>query len=60
MRKNGKMVYVPRNVLDRLFEIQQKEKIEKRGEAWSKLIRFADIGMNTDDVYKAFFGVKRR
>ena len=55
----GRMIYVPKPVLDKLFFIKKVKGKKRNSEAWCELGKMVDVGLNVDDVYSALFGVKK-
>ena len=52
----GRMVYVPKCILDKMVHIKRVRKIDRRIALWDEVNRLTDIGLNVDDFYSAFFG----
>ncbi len=59
MNRTGKMVYVPQPVLDKLLKIKNREGLNRRSDAWERMGKLADIGLNVDDFYSQLFGNKK-
>lgn len=58
MVKRGRMIYVPKNVLDTLFEIKERERFSRNRDAWDKLAFLGGVGLNVEDGIDTLFGIK--
>lgn len=53
--KRGKMVYVPKNVLDETEKIMQENSIKRRAEAFDKMVKYAQVGKEAENIYRLDF-----
>ena len=59
MSNVGRMVYVPKRVLDKLGYIKNLRKFNRRSSVWDEFDRLVDVGLNVDDFYSVFFGKRK-
>lgn len=58
-KERGEVMYVPKNVLDKLFNIKKSRGRKRNVDAWDDLVFYSDVGMNVDDFYSGLFGRRK-
>jgi len=65
MANKGRVVYVPKNVLNELDRIMITKNIKKKSVAFNQLVKYSRVGMEAERIVRLDFGntfkkIKRR
>ena len=55
-RRKGGMKYVPSNVLNEIQNIKMQDKLLRDAEAFDRMVRYAQVGRETNNLSGKMFG----
>lgn len=60
MAKTGRMIYVPKIVLDEIDDLRVEEGFMPNSEAFNKLVKHAEIGREVNRIFNLDFSHKKK
>ena len=58
MTAKGRVTYVPPSVFDELRNIMDEENLNKRSQAFNRMVNFSQVGREATKIKRAFLGGK--
>jgi len=58
--KKGRLMYCPSSVIDELESIRYDKELDKKCEAFRKMVKYSQVGREMEKISKLQFGKKKR